>query len=107
MESLKDRIQKPCDTKAVSQELLQNVYSNTLVQVSQAGAGSLVTKDVHENTVIAGNPAKAIKTIEEYNKKLFKTCEEQKPSRYFVGIRDGVKYDLNIFIKSKIEIIPY
>ena len=30
------------------------------------GAGSMVTKDVPKNTVVAGNPAKPIRTIENW-----------------------------------------
>ncbi len=37
------------------------------------GAGSIVTKDVHENMVVAGNPAREISTVDEYRKK----CQEQ------------------------------
>lgn len=38
------------------------------------GAGSVVTKDVPDNTVVAGNPAKIICTVEEYIKK----CTDKK-----------------------------
>lgn len=37
------------------------------------GAGAIVTKDVPDNSVIAGVPAKVIKTVNEYFEKL---CEE-------------------------------
>lgn len=33
------------------------------------GAGSVVTKDVRENMVVAGNPAREISTVEEYREK--------------------------------------
>ena len=37
------------------------------------GAGSVVTKDVLPNTIVAGNPARQISTVAEYIKK----CEER------------------------------
>lgn len=33
------------------------------------GAGSIVTKDIPDNSVVAGNPAKVIMTLDEYLKK--------------------------------------
>lgn len=38
-----------------------NIGKNSVV-----GAGSVVTKDVPDNTIVAGNPARKVKTIEEY-----------------------------------------
>ncbi|MED4154765.1 MULTISPECIES: acyltransferase [Priestia] len=43
---------------------------------SVVGAGAVVTKDVPPNTVVAGNPAKSIKSVEEYAKK----CLEENPA---------------------------
>jgi len=47
--------------------LLPNI---TMGPNSIVGAGSVVTKDVPPNTVVAGNPAKQICTIDEYYQKL-------------------------------------
>ena len=42
------------------------------------GAGAVVTKDVLDNSVVAGVPAKKIETIEEYYKKVLKNCDYTK-----------------------------
>lgn len=39
------------------------------------GVGSIVTKDVPDNTVVAGIPARKIETIEEYYQKHKDTCD--------------------------------
>ena len=59
---------------------------------SVIGAGSIVTKDILPNVVAAGNPAKAICSVEEYKKKALHIWKEQKPTEYFSGLKDGVKY---------------
>ena len=40
------------------------------------GAGSIVNRDIPDNVVVAGTPAKVIKTLEEYKKKCIeKGCQ--------------------------------
>ena len=41
------------------------------------GAGSLVNKDIPDNCVVAGNPAKVIMSIEEYHEKRLKAQEKE------------------------------
>lgn len=56
------------------------------------GAGSIVTKNIPENVVAAGNPARFICSIDEYKRKALRIWKEQEPAGYFNGIQEGVKY---------------
>lgn len=47
------------------------------------GAGSVVTRDVAPGTIVAGNPARKISTIEKYREKVVETWRQQKPRNYF------------------------
>ncbi len=78
--------------------ILPNV---TIGPNSIVGAGSVVTKDVPPNTVVAGNPARVIKTIDEYKEKVLSIWKEQKPPEYFMDIKDGVKYSAEYIQKNK------
>ena len=49
------------------------VSASTLVRVAEAGAGSVVTKNVLPNKVVVGNPAKIIKDVKELK---YKTGEK-------------------------------
>lgn len=54
---------------------------------SIVGTGSVVTKDVPAGVVVAGNPAKFVKTIEEYKKGVLAEWDKQRPAGYFLGER--------------------
>lgn len=64
--------------------ILRNV---TIGPNSIVGADSVVTKDVAAGVVVAGNPAKFIRTIEEYKKRALAEWEKQKPPNYFAEER--------------------
>ena len=59
---------------------------------SVVGAGSIVTKDVPPDTVVAGNPARRICAIGEYREKVVKAWAAQKPPGYFKGLEKGGGY---------------
>lgn len=48
-----------------------NIGNNVII-----GAGSIVTHDIPDNTVVAGIPAKFIKTFDEYKEYMDKNCIE-------------------------------
>ncbi len=56
------------------------------------GAGSIVTKNVSKNTIVAGNPARKISTLKQYQEKAIKTWEQQKPPGYFQTIEKNKRY---------------
>lgn len=70
---------------------------------SVVGAGSIVTRSVPANVVAAGNPARVICTIEEYKEKVKRVWEEQKPTGYFNGIEEGVKYPAQYIQSIKVR----
>jgi acetyltransferase-like isoleucine patch superfamily enzyme len=68
---------------------------------SIVGAGSVVTKDVPPNVVVAGNPAKFIKTIEQYKKEMLDEWSEQKPPGYFEGKNGCLRFSSEQIQKLK------
>lgn len=55
-------------------------------------AGAVVTKDVPHDTVVAGCPAKAICTLDEYRSAALAAWGRQRPDGYFGDVRNGVCY---------------
>lgn len=50
------------------------------------GAGSIVTKSVPPNVVVAGNPARPVSTLRQYREKAIQIWRKQKPPGYFHGV---------------------
>ncbi len=55
------------------------------------GAGSVVTKDVPADCVVAGNPARVITSLDKYREKVLETWRKQEPDGYFADVKDGRK----------------
>ena len=70
---------------------------------SVVGACSLIAKDVPPNTVVGGNPARIICSIDVYKEKLLKLWERQKPPGYFSEFKDGMKYSAKEIEDAKIR----
>ena len=67
------------------------------------GAGAVVTKDVSEGVVVAGNPARVVSTIDKFKEKALRRWEEQRPTGYFADLAAGVKYDPAHIQKIKVR----
>lgn len=67
--------------------ILPNVTIGSRVVV---GAGSVINRDIPDNSVVVGNPARRVRSFDEYASKILQTCgplEGQKT----VGYRDAVE----------------
>lgn len=54
----------------------------TIGKNSIIGAGSIVTKDVEENSIVGGNPAKIIKRLDDYEEKVIEQGIDTKNLSY-------------------------
>jgi acetyltransferase-like isoleucine patch superfamily enzyme len=69
---------------------------------SIVGAGSIVTRDVPPNTVVAGCPARKICDLEDYRKKVFAAWETQRPPGYMSELETGRRYAAATIHQQKI-----
>ena len=58
----------------------------TIGKKAMVGAGSVVTKDVPPNTVVAGNPARAFRNIEDVHRK---AAEDTKRTKVFLSAKNS------------------
>ena len=59
------------------------------------GCGAIVTKDIPDNSIVAGIPAKIIETIDEY---------EKKHREHFCFTKNMTPKELKIFLKNKYKL---
>jgi carbonic anhydrase/acetyltransferase-like protein (isoleucine patch superfamily) len=70
---------------------------------SIVGAGAIVTKDVPPDTIVAGNPAKVISSIENYRTKVFSIWKNQRPEGYLKDLKEDTIYPCETIHKAKLR----
>jgi acetyltransferase-like isoleucine patch superfamily enzyme len=73
----------------------------TIGSNSVVGAGSIVTKDVPPNTVVAGVPARPICDTEQLKQKMLATWEQQRPPGYLSELAPGVVHSPTRILQAK------
>jgi len=56
------------------------------------GARAVVTKNVAPGTIVAGNPARVISTVDALKTKMIRLWNEQKPPGYLSDLHEGTVY---------------
>ena len=60
-------------------------------------AGAVVTKDVPDGSIVAGNPAKVVGDVDDYFERARTQWEEQRPEGYMPELRPGEKVSAREF----------
>ncbi len=70
---------------------------------SIVAAGAVVTKSVPANSIVAGNPAKVIESIDIYKEKAIRNWKNQMPDNYFKNLQSNVVYSAQDIHKEKLK----
>lgn len=64
------------------------------------GAGSIVTKDVPDNTVVAGNPARVIGAFDDLERRCIKDCASDIEIRHISNYRERIDLAIDIDVRN-------